>query len=190
MRLSPLAVAVAAIAAPGASPAENYVAATHAVDLGRGYTAHVIVRDRLPGSAIATRTLILRRGATVLQRFTSQDDALPLTAVDVTGDGVRDVLAWNYTDGSGGCGSYRLYAGPRLRVEYVHRECLDTFVARLTPRGLITWRAIGSSKSGENIHCCYSRWSKTTLRWIGGRLTTVARSVVSNTSVPRAVPPP
>jgi hypothetical protein len=186
MRLPVLALAVVAMSAPGTSAAWQHVGATHAAQLGHGYTAQVIARDRLAGSTIATRTLILRRGATVLQRFTSQDNALRLTLADVTGDEVRDVLAWNYTDGSGGCGSFRFYAGPRLREEYVHGDCLDTFTARLTSRGLLTWRAIGSSKSGENIHCCYSRWLETTRQWVHGRLKIVTRSVVSNTSLPRA----
>jgi hypothetical protein len=160
------------------------VATAHTVQLGHGYTAQTTARDRFAGSTIATRTLILRRAATVLQRFTAQDVALRLTLADITRDGVRDVLAWNYTDGSGCCGSFRFYAGPLLRDDYVRRDCLDTFTARLTPDGLLTWRAIGSSKSGENIHCCYSRWLKTTRRWVHGGLEIVARSVVSNTTVP------
>jgi hypothetical protein len=161
------------------------------VDLGRGYTAQVVARDRFEGSTIALRTLTLRRGANVVQRFRFQDEALRVTAIDITGDGVRDVLAWNYTGGSGGCGSYRLYAGPRLREEYLRRDCLDTFAARLTPHGLITWRAIGSSRdprSGLSIHCCWLRWLRTTRSWVHGRLRVAARAVVPNTSVPRLSP--
>ena len=189
MRIPVLAVAVVATATPGTSAAGPQLAAAQTTQLGHGYTAQVIARDRLAGSTIATRTLILRRGATVLQRFTRQDEALGLTLVDITGDGVRDVLAWNYTDGSGGCGTFRFYAGPRLREEYVHNDCLDTFTARLTRRGLITWRAIASSKSSESIHCCYSRWVKTTRRWADGHLEIVAQSVVSNMAVPTTSPP-
>jgi hypothetical protein len=164
------------------------VIAAPPVDLGRGYTAQVSARDRWEGSTMATRTLTLRHGRVVLQRFTYVDAALRLTALDVTGDGVRDVLAWNYTDGSGGCGSYRLYAGRRLREVYVHRDCLDNFVARLTPHGLVSWRAIAGSKdpkSGTYIHCCWLRWLETTRGWVRGRLTIVARTVVANTRVPR-----
>ena len=188
MRLPLLAVAVVAAVAPGTSVARQHVATAHAEQLGHGYTAQITARDRFAGSTIATRTLILRRGTTVLQRFTAQDNALRLTLVDITGDEVRDVLAWNYTDGSGGCGSFRFYAGRRLREEYVHADCLDTFRARLTPGGLLTWRALASSKSGENIHCCYSRWLNTTRRWAHGRLEVIARSVVSNATVPLTLP--
>jgi hypothetical protein len=163
------------------------VIAAAPIDLGRGYTAQVVARDRWEGSTIATRTLTLRHGRVVLRRFTYQDDALRLRAMDITGDGIRDVLAWNYTDGSGGCGSYRLYAGPRLREVYVHWDCLDTFAARLTPHGLVTWRAISKSKdpkSGTYIHCCWLRWLRTTREWFRGRLAVTARVVVSNRDVP------
>jgi hypothetical protein len=170
------------------SGSEGAVVAAVPVHLGHGYSAQVVARDRLEGSTIAIRTLTLRRGGTVLQRFTFQDDALPLAAIDITGDGVRDVLAWNYTDGSGGCGSYRLYAGRRLREVYVRRDCLDTFTARLTREGLITWRAIGSSKMSQSIHCCYLRWLRTTRRWVHGHLAIVSRGVVPNTSLPPPAP--
>lgn len=157
------------------------------VSLGHGYTA-IVHRGAQPQTNGYPQTVELLRGRVVLQHFFGHGEDVYVHATDITGDGVRDVLVENYTDGSGGSGTFRLYAGPRLREGYVHEGCGDTFSAVLTRAGLLTWRAIPSSKDPKTngyIHCCWLRWLRTTRTWVRGRLTITGRDVVPLRAVPR-----
>jgi hypothetical protein len=162
------------------------VIAATPIPLGHGYTA-TVHRAAQATSYGYPQTLELLRGRVVLQRFFGYGEDLYLHTADMTGDGVRDVLAENYRDGSGGCGTFRFYAGARLREAYVRRDCGDTFSAVLAPTGLTTWRAIASSKdpkTDDYIHCCWLRWLRTTRNWVDGRLRITGRAVVPNREVP------
>jgi hypothetical protein len=142
--------------------------------LGHGFTAVAFTRNRVPGGAVAIRTLEIRRGGKLLKRFRSRyDEGLGIQAVDITGDGVHDLLVLNYRDGSGACGTYRLYAGPEFRELWVRSECADTGVVRIVHGDLIAWTAVLTSKtasSGTYPHCCWRIWRKTSWRWAEGRL--------------------
>jgi hypothetical protein len=142
-------------------------------DLGRGFRAVASEGRRVAGGPIARRTLEIRRGGELLQQFRSTDAGLGVQVADVTGDGIRDVLALDYQDGSGGCGIYRLYGGPRFRELWVRFECADIGVVRLQARALVLWAAVLSSKtraSGGSPHCCWRTWRRTQWRWRGGHL--------------------
>jgi hypothetical protein len=143
-----------------------------ALQLGHGYTATVRVVHVVSGSD-AYRTLVIRHGATTVLRFEDRDTALKLQAVDISGDGVKDVLALDYTDGSGGCGSYRLYGGSPFRELWVREMCADTGMARIDGGALVAWTAVDSSKdpaSHDAIHCCWTVWRRTEWRWRDDRL--------------------
>jgi hypothetical protein len=161
-----LAIALAVLLAVGHVSGRSW-------DLGRGFGAVAFEGQRVAGGPIARRTLEIRRGRRLLQRFSSTDEGLGIQVADITGDGVRDVLALNYGDGSGACGVYRLYGGPRLRELWIRFECADSGVVRLQARALVLWAAVLSSKtraSGGSPHCCWRIWRRTEWRWQGGHL--------------------
>jgi hypothetical protein len=70
--------------------------------------------------------------------------------------------------GSAGCGLYRLVASVRGRMKqlYVRRGCFDN--ARVLPRGgaLVMYDGlVRNPRTLEQIHCCWSVWLQTTMRW-------------------------
>jgi hypothetical protein len=99
---------------------------------------------------------------------------------DVTGDGVKDVLVLDYWDGSGACGEYSFFASTGFSRIWRNQECADTGIARLFQGALVTWTAVGSSKttaSGAGIHCCWSKWRRTEWRLDRGRLVRTRSSI-------------
>jgi hypothetical protein len=160
-----------------------------AAALGSGFTAVVYEQHPRTASPWAARTLELRRGGELLRRFRAQNEALPFLATDITEDGVRDVLAFNSRGGSGGWGTYRLYAGPGLREVWIHNTSIDIGLATLSRGALISWSAVPSSKtSKDQVHCCWTRWRRDERRWRGGRLTLARRETGPPPKVRRPLP--
>jgi hypothetical protein len=97
---------------------------------------------------------------------------------DFTGDGHDDVLVFDNTDGSGGCGVYRALATSpgAVRQVAVRLLCEDQGSIHLLRQGLVF--RMGEErdpKTAQQTHCCY-RFVRTTLRrWDGHRLV-VART--------------
>jgi hypothetical protein len=139
-------------------------------DLGRGFTAIVTTSHRVPNGFRARRTLEIKRDGVVVRRFSSVNDGLGVQVSSVPVGGVRELLMLDYQDGTGACGTYRLYAGPALRVAWGRGACADTAVARLNGDALIVWSAVLDTKtpwSGSSPHCCWRVWRRTELRWNG-----------------------
>ena len=148
--------------------------------LGHDFDAVAFEHDRAPGGFTARRTLEIRRRGRLVLRFRAVDEGLGVQVADVTRDGTRDVLVLSYQDGTGACGSYRLYAGPQFREVWIRSMCADTGIARLSHGTLIASTAILSSKtraSGGSPHCCWARWRRTTWVWTNGRLRRRASAV-------------
>lgn len=141
--------------------------------LGGGFSAVAFTGRRFPGGEVAIRTLEILHDRTVVARFRSRDEGLGVQAADITGDGIRSLLVLNYQDGSGGCGTYRLYGGPSVHEAWVRRECADTGIVRILHGNLVAWTAVPSSKtpaSGNYQHCCWRHWRQTSWQWQNGRL--------------------
>ena len=95
---------------------------------------------------------------------------------DFTGDGHDDVLVFDDTGGSGGCGVYRALAtsAAEVRLAYVQLLCVDEGSIHLSRAGL-TFR-VGEAKNPRtagDIHCCYLFVRRTVKRWNGRRLVTI-----------------
>jgi hypothetical protein len=141
--------------------------------LGSGFIAVASAEHHLAGDVRVRRTLEIRRHGVLLRRLGSTGDGLGVQVADITGDGVRDVLAFDYQGGTGVCGTYRLYGGPRFRELWVRAECADSGFVKLANRTLVLSKAVLASKtsvSNGSPHCCWRTWRRTAWRWDGGRL--------------------
>jgi hypothetical protein len=89
-----------------------------------------------------------------------------LRSGDLTGDGYRDLLAFEETGGSGACGVWRVFAAVdgTLR-ELLRRRTCDTDIS-LARGGLQVTAAV--FEPGD-AHCCPSALRQLTLRWDGSR---------------------
>jgi hypothetical protein len=155
-------------------------------DLGRGFTAVATTENRVRGGMTARRTLEIRHDGELLRRFTSNDEGLGVQVGAVRFRGVRELLALDYQDGTGACGTYRLYGGPRLREIWVRSACADTRVARLRGDVLIVWSAVLRTKtraSGGSPHCCWRVWRHRAMQW-NGREMRVVRSGFGSAPAP------
>ncbi len=93
---------------------------------------------------------------------------------DLTGDGVADVLAFEDTGGSGGCGVWRaVETGPGVATGIFRRATCDAQVR--IEAGALTIRE--AMFAPGDAHCCPSSFRTTTLRWDGTAWTVVARRV-------------
>jgi hypothetical protein len=104
---------------------------------------------------------------------------------DVTGDRHPDLLLFEDTGGSAGCGVYRLLATVRGRITqlFVRRACLDNAAVALHDDALVLYDGIvRDPKTLWQIHCCWTVWQRTVQRWRGGTLVSVERT--------RGGPPP
>jgi hypothetical protein len=149
--------------------------------LGHGYSARVYEQHRVGGSTYAHRSFEVLRDGRVVRRWRAENESMRVRVRDVTGDGIRDILAIDYIGGSAACETYRLYGGPQLRWVWLLRNvCEDTTRVRLRPRGIDAWTAIDSSHYTSSIHCCWGRWSHVQRRWEHGRLRAVRRTVTTH----------
>lgn len=149
-------------------------------DLGKGFTATVLKPPREPGNPSARRSLVVKSGTHVVRRFVRRNEGLGVQVADISGDGVKDILVLDYWDGSGACGEYRLFVGPRFRSVWRKQDCADTGIARFLSGFLVTWTVVGSSKtqaSRGDIHCCWSRWRRTAWTFRSGHVVRVRSSV-------------
>ena len=104
---------------------------------------------------------------------------------DVNGDQRADLLLFEDTDGSAGCGIYRLLANlpGRIKQLAVRQACEDNAAVSLQRGALVMYDGIVKDRRTlEDIHCCWSVWLRTEMRWRGGRLVRVRTS--------RTGPPP
>ena len=97
-----------------------------------------------------------------------------VTTADATDDGVPDVLSFEATGGSGGCGTYRLLSLANLAEVYARDVC-DTVIEISTPAGLKVTEAI--FRLGDP-HCCPSSQRVTTLRYTGSTWKTVSTHTI------------
>jgi hypothetical protein len=104
---------------------------------------------------------------------------------DVTGDRHPDLLLFEDTDGSAGCGVYRLLATVRGRITqlFLRRACLDGAAVVLHGGALVMYDGIvRDPKTLNQIHCCWTVWQRTVQRWRGRKLVSLERT--------RGGPPP
>jgi len=174
--LAALVAVVVAVAPPHGSMLDGHWT------LGHGYEARRYYRIPHPPERGGDRwTFEIVRDGRLVQRWHVVNQNMLIELKDVTGDGIRDVLVLNYIDGSGGCGGYRFYAGPRLRPLWrLRNECEDTTRVRLRPHGIDSWNAVESSHYTSSIHCCYHRWTHREWRWKEGRLRLARRTITTH----------
>jgi hypothetical protein len=104
---------------------------------------------------------------------------------DVTGDRHLDLLVFEDTGGSAGCGVYRLLATVRGRIAqlFIRRACLDDAAVVLHDDALVMYDGIvRDPETLWQIHCCWTVWLRTVQRWRGRKLVSVERT--------RGGPPP
>jgi hypothetical protein len=104
---------------------------------------------------------------------------------DVTGDRHLDLLVFEDTGGSAGCGVYRLLATVRGRIAqlFIRRACLDDAAVVLHDDALVMYDGIvRDPKTLWQIHCCWTVWLRTVQRWRGRKIVSVERT--------RGGPPP
>jgi hypothetical protein len=97
-----------------------------------------------------------------------------VTTADATGDRVPDVLSFEATGGSGGCGTYRLLSLADLADVFVRDVC-DTVVQISTPAGLTVTEAIFGP---GDPHCCPSSQRVTTLRYSASTWKTISKRTI------------
>jgi hypothetical protein len=112
--------------------------------LGGGFTAAVYAPQRAPNFPAVKRTLLIQKRGQLVGRFSRENEGLGVQVAEMTGDGVKDVLVLDYWGGSGACGRYTLFAGPRLEAVWRQQDCADWGISRLTRGALVTWRAVFS----------------------------------------------
>ena len=98
---------------------------------------------------------------------------------DVTGDRHPDLLLFEDTGGSAGCGVYRLLATVRGRITQllVRRACVDDAAVVLHGGALVMYDGIvRDPKTLWQIHCCWKVWQRTVQRWHGPKLSSVERT--------------
>ena len=94
-------------------------------------------------------------------------------AGDVNGDHHADLLLFEDMGGSAGCGVYRLLAVVRGRLEQLlaRRGCFDNTRVRIGSGALVMYDGlVRDPRTLDQIHCCWTTWLETTLRWRGPKL--------------------
>jgi hypothetical protein len=91
---------------------------------------------------------------------------------DFTTDGRDDVLLFDDTGGSGGCGVYRALttSGGRFRQVLVRFLCVDKGSIHLRPNALVfRFGEQEDPNTANDIHCCFMFVRTTVKRWNGDR---------------------
>jgi hypothetical protein len=91
-------------------------------------------------------------------------DGIRTASGDLTGDGIADLLTFEDTDGSGGCGTWRVIASDEAgATEIFRRMTCDTQIQIVDG----TLRVRAAVYAPGDAHCCPSAFRTTTLRWDG-----------------------
>lgn len=96
-------------------------------------------------------------------------------AGDVTGDGYRDLLTFEDSTGSGGCGTWRVIAAAAGSVQQVFEQSTCEAELAITRRGLLRVRQAFKPRGCPSIHGCTIR--TTVLRFDAGHWVRVSRTV-------------
>jgi hypothetical protein len=94
-------------------------------------------------------------------------------AGDVNGDRHPDLLLFEDMGGSAGCGVYRLLASVHGRVKHllVRRGCFDDTRIKIRRGALVMYDGlVRDPRTLDQIHCCWTTWLRTTMRWRGRQL--------------------
>lgn len=122
----------------------------------------------------------LRRGLSVWSRVfrlrasnaskSSAVEGLQVFAGDVTRDSRDDLLVFEDTGGSAGCGTYVVFRLGSAGGSALYRRglCLDQGTIRLAHGDVVVVEGVGFA--GPGTHCCYRRTRVTTLSWNGRAL--------------------
>jgi hypothetical protein len=108
---------------------------------------------------------------------TGRVSSLYARAGDVNGDLHADLLLFEDMGGSAGCGVYRLLATThgRVRQLLVRRGCTDDTRVGIARGSLVMYDGLVKDRRTLNqIHCCWTTWLRTTLRWRGPTLVSTA----------------
>lgn len=131
-------------------------------------TSGLAIWQRLPRAATWRRVYSLRFP---LYRV----DGVSIHTGDVNGDHHSDLLLFEDMGGSAGCGLYRLLAtvDGRMRQLSVRRACYDNAVLTLGRGALVMYDGIVKDPRPFGIHCCWTVWLRTVMRWRGSKLAAV-----------------
>lgn len=135
-------------------------------------TSGLAIWQRLPQAASWRRVYSL---PLPLQRV----DGVNVLTGDVNGDRHPDVLLFEDMGGSAGCGLYRLFATVRGQITqlFVRRACYDNAILALRGGALVMYDGIvKDAHTLGYIHCCWSVWLRTVMRWRGSKPVSVERS--------------
>jgi hypothetical protein len=123
----------------------------------------------------------LWQGRTIVYEHRSpvNTESAEFEAGDFTGDGHDDLLVFDNTDGSGGCGVYRALATSPGSVRQVSLRllCEDQGSIHLQRQGLVF--RMGEQRdpaTAQQTHCCYRFVRTTVRRWNGSELVAVRSS--------------
>lgn len=105
-------------------------------------------------------------------------EGVHIRAGNVNGDGHPDLLLFEDMGGSAGCGLYRLLASVHGHITQlsVRPGCYDNARLRLRGGALVMYDGIVKDPHTlDQIHCCWSVWLRTVMRWRGPTLVSVER---------------
>jgi hypothetical protein len=98
---------------------------------------------------------------------------LYVRAGDVNGDRHAELLLFEDMGGSAGCGVYRLLATTHrgARQLLARRGCADNTRVRISQGSLVMYDGlVRDPRTLNQIHCCWTTWLRTTMRWRGSML--------------------
>lgn len=107
-------------------------------------------------------------------------EGMRVETTDLTGDGREDFLVFEDTDGSAGCGLYRVYRAEasRARQLWSRQACSDWTATFFEHHRLVTEDGVGqTAASKDSIHCCPRFIRRTEYRWNGSALVVARRTL-------------
>lgn len=171
-------------------PGDAEVVHAWSIPAGGGIASQVAIewqRVSLAGSSLDTSGFVIWQQATRARSWrlvhslsfpAHRVRVLYARAGDVNGDRHADLLLFEDMGGSAGCGVYRLLATTRGRVRQLlaRRGCTDDTRVRISRGSIVMYDGVVKDPSTlTQIHCCWTTWLQTTLRWHGSTLVSTAR---------------